>query len=285
MRTTEPADASALNETAERITVPVAGMHCAACANRIERNLQKAPGVRKANVNFATSRATVEYEPGTAGVGDAIRVIRDTGYDTRVARTHIGIQGLARAAGVERIEKLLRRVPGVLSATANLASEEAYVEYVPGVTRIADLHEAIREAGYEPADAIEEEDPEQRERITRVREYRSLQRKFWGSMIIGIVAMIASMPIMGHGMAMEGDIFMRAVAPLNRGLETIFPWLYRLDPDVIRWALLVLSLPVIFGAGARFYTRAWASFKHRVADMNTLEKRRNSTRVAALGME
>jgi Cu+-exporting ATPase len=255
---------------AERITVPVAGMHCASCASRIERNLQKSPGVRKANVNFATGRATVEYEPDKAGVRDAIQVIRDTGYDTRVARTHIGIQGLAMAAGVERIEKLLQQVPGVLSATANLASEEAYVEYVPGITPIADLHEAIRKAGYEPAEAIEEEDPEQRERITRVREYRSLQRKFWVSMIIGIIAMIASMPLMEHGMAMEGDLFVRAVAPLNRGLESIFPWLYRMDPGVIRWTLLVLSLPVIFWAGAQFYTRAWASFRHRVADMNTL---------------
>ncbi|HEV2150071.1 MAG TPA: heavy metal translocating P-type ATPase [Longimicrobiaceae bacterium] len=106
-----------------RITVPVAGMHCAACANRIERNLQKAPGVREANVDFATGRATVEYEPDKAGIRDAVQV--------------------------------------------------------------------IREAGYEPAEAIEEEDPEQRERITRVREYRALQRKFWVSMIIGIIASAA----------------------------------------------------------------------------------------------
>ncbi|MDP9349860.1 MAG: cation transporter, partial [Gemmatimonadota bacterium] len=268
---TEPGRAASEGaHPAARITVPVAGMHCAACANRIERNLQKAPGVRKANVNFATGRATVEYEPDKAGVRDAIQVIRDTGYDTRVARTHIGIQGLDMSAGVERIEKLLRQVPGVLSATANQASEEAYVEYVPGVTEIAHLHQAIREAGYEPAEAIEEEDPEQRERITRVREYRALQRKFWVSIIIGVVAMIASMPLMEHGMAAEGDLFMRAVAPLNRALESVLPWLYRMDPNVIRWTLLVLSLPVVLWAGAQFYTRAWASFRHRVADMNTL---------------
>ncbi|MEW5926087.1 MAG: heavy metal translocating P-type ATPase [Gemmatimonadota bacterium] len=258
------------HERGERITVPVSGMHCAACANRIERNLQKSPGVQKANVNYATGRATVEYDPAQCGVKDAVRVIRDTGYDARVARIHIGIQGLAMAAGVERIEKLLHQVPGVLSATANLASEEAYVDYVPGITRIADLHQAIREAGYEPAEAIEEEDPEQRERITRLREYRDLQRKFWVSMIIGIIAMIASMPLMEHGMAMEGDVFMRTVAPLNRGLGAIFPWLYQMDRGVIRWSLLALSLPVIFWAGAQFYTRAWSSFKHRVADMNTL---------------
>ena len=254
----------------ERVTLPVAGMHCAACANRIERNLQKAPGVSKANVNYATGRATVEYDPAQCGTRDAIQVIRDTGYDTRVATTHIGIQGLAMAAGVERIEKLLRRVPGVLEATANQASEEAYVQYVPGVTSLAALHEAIREAGYEPAEAIEEEDPERRERLTREREYRILQKKFWVSFVIGAVSMIASFPLMGREAGMEEDIFTRAIRPINRALEGALPWLYQLDPDVIRWALLVMSLPVMFWAGAQFYTRAWASFKHRVADMNTL---------------
>ena len=254
----------------ERITLPVAGMHCAACANRIERNLQKAPGVRKANVNYATGRATVEYDPTRCGTSDAIQVIRDTGYDARVANTHIGIQGLAMAAGVERIEKLLRRIPGVLEATANQASEEAYVQYVPGVTRLADLHQAIRDAGYEPAEAIEDEDPEQRERVTREREYRILQGKFWVSIVIGIVAMLASFPLMRRDAAMEEDLFARAIRPINDALSGMLPWLYRLDADLLRWGLLVLSLPVIFWAGAQFYTRAWASFKHRVADMNTL---------------
>jgi Cu+-exporting ATPase len=256
--------------TLERVTLPVAGMTCAGCASRIERNLGKAPGVRKANVNLATGRATVEYEPGRTGIRETIQVIRDTGYDTRAARTHIGIQGLAMAAGVERIEKLLREVPGVLSASANLASEEAYVEYVPGATRLADLDRAIREAGYEPAEAIEEEDPEQRERITREREYRILQKKFWVSIVIGAISMIASFPLMGREAGMGEDLFTRAIRPINDALEGVLPWLYRLEPDVIRWGLLVISLPVIFWAGAQFYTRAWASFKHRVADMNTL---------------
>lgn len=254
----------------ERVSLPVAGMHCASCAGRIERDLGASPGVRKASVNFATGRATIEYDPEQTEVRDAIGVIRDAGYDARVARIHIGIQGLAMAAGVGRIEKLLRGVPGVLSASANRASEEAYVEYVPGVTPLAALHEAIREAGYEPAEAIEEEDPEQQERVTREREYRMLRKKFWVSIVIGTISMIVSFPLMGGDAGTEEDLWMRAVGPINRAIETILPWLYRLDPGVIRWGLLAMSLPVFLWAGAQFYTRAWASFRHRVADMNTL---------------
>src|SRR5262245_23502769 len=53
---------------AERVDLSVTGMTCAACARRIEKQLSKAPGVRHASVNFATSRATVEYDPAATGV-------------------------------------------------------------------------------------------------------------------------------------------------------------------------------------------------------------------------
>ena len=52
-------DHSAPEGSAERIDLPITGMTCAACANRIERSLNKTPGVRKAGVNYATGRATV----------------------------------------------------------------------------------------------------------------------------------------------------------------------------------------------------------------------------------
>ncbi|HVK37823.1 MAG TPA: heavy metal-associated domain-containing protein, partial [Candidatus Kapabacteria bacterium] len=51
-----------------RVDLPITGMTCAACANRIERQLKRAPGVRVAGVNFATGRATVEYDPEAIGV-------------------------------------------------------------------------------------------------------------------------------------------------------------------------------------------------------------------------
>ncbi|MGI9043577.1 MAG: heavy metal translocating P-type ATPase [Gemmatimonadaceae bacterium] len=66
---------------AERIDLPITGMTCAACANRIEKSLNKAEGVRKANVNFATSRATVEYDPAATGVKQLADTVRDVGYD------------------------------------------------------------------------------------------------------------------------------------------------------------------------------------------------------------
>ena len=52
----------------ERVDLPITGMTCAACARRIERRLNQTPGVSRAGVNFATARATVEYDPQAASV-------------------------------------------------------------------------------------------------------------------------------------------------------------------------------------------------------------------------
>ena len=54
----------------ERVDLPVSGMTCTACARTIERTLTNTPGVERAHVNFATSTATVEYDPGRVKVGD-----------------------------------------------------------------------------------------------------------------------------------------------------------------------------------------------------------------------
>jgi Cu+-exporting ATPase len=70
------------HDPAERVDLPITGMTCAACARRIERKLTNAPGVTRANVNFATARATVEFDPARTGVSDLIEAVRAVGYDT-----------------------------------------------------------------------------------------------------------------------------------------------------------------------------------------------------------
>ena len=67
--------------TANRVDMPVVGMHCAACAVRIEGVLGQAQGVSKAAVNFATGRATVEYDPSATAPTNLRDVVRGAGYD------------------------------------------------------------------------------------------------------------------------------------------------------------------------------------------------------------
>jgi Cu+-exporting ATPase len=63
-----------------RVDLPITGMTCAACARRIERRLTKTPGVASANVNFATGRATVEYDPARTGVRQFVSAVEEIGY-------------------------------------------------------------------------------------------------------------------------------------------------------------------------------------------------------------
>jgi len=64
-----------------QVSLKVTGMTCAACAARIEKKLNSIPGVKRANVNLSTERATVSYEPGRVRVGDFIGAIQALGYD------------------------------------------------------------------------------------------------------------------------------------------------------------------------------------------------------------
>ncbi len=65
----------------KKIIIPIQGMHCASCAITTEKALQKSPGVVNANVNFATERATVEYDESKADQNSLAKVIRDNGYE------------------------------------------------------------------------------------------------------------------------------------------------------------------------------------------------------------
>ena len=58
----------------------ITGMTCAACAARIEKNLNKAAGVARANVNLASEKALIECAPGLLSSDDLIRIVEKTGY-------------------------------------------------------------------------------------------------------------------------------------------------------------------------------------------------------------
>lgn len=78
-------------EPQERCELPLLGMHCAACATRIEKALNRVEGVTAANVNFATTRATVHYDPQKTNASALREAIQKAGYDAilpQVANAH-----------------------------------------------------------------------------------------------------------------------------------------------------------------------------------------------------
>ena len=114
----------------KQLELPIEGMTCSACAARIEKNLNKLPGVR-AVVNFANEKARVEFDAATLPE-DLVRSIEKAGFHVIPQSVQLQISGMTCAACSGRIEKVLNKLPGV-TATVNLATEIAHVSLSPGV--------------------------------------------------------------------------------------------------------------------------------------------------------
>ena len=88
------------------IELPVEGMTCASCVNRIERFLKKTPGVEDATVNLATEMATIHYLPDQAGTAELVGAIEAAGYDVRsVPDPTVTVDPLAEASDEESLER------------------------------------------------------------------------------------------------------------------------------------------------------------------------------------
>ena len=64
--------------------LPITGMTCASCANRVERNLNKLDGVI-ATVNYATEKATIDFDPGAIDAAALVGAVEDAGYEAAAA--------------------------------------------------------------------------------------------------------------------------------------------------------------------------------------------------------
>ncbi|MGE3151252.1 MAG: heavy metal translocating P-type ATPase [Nitrospiraceae bacterium] len=188
----------------------------------------------------------------------------------------ISIDGMTCAACQARVQRVLERQPGVIEASVNLMMKSAAVRFDPAAASPDDLVAAINETGYQaslPRPDLTVVDEQQARDSAQVDEFVSLKRKAIWSGLAGVVAMVLSMPLMAgadqHGPV--ADPFMRWVMEsLTPGLGAAIPWLYGIEPPVLSFALLGMTLGVMVWAGRQFYVRAWTAFRHHSADMNTL---------------
>ena len=225
--------------------LPIRGMSCAACARRVEEGLSGTPGVRHARVNFATGTATVEYDPKSAGIRSLMDRVREVGYETApTARADFVVNDSSRSSRSSLpLESSLRSTQGVVDAAFNPGAMEVRVEYLPGMTDAGGLRRQIESFGYHIAEASADAGAEDMEQAAGAAEYRNLRRKFWIATVLSLPVLVIAM---SHG----------RIAWLN------FPG--------VNWLQLVLITPVVVYCGAQFYRGAWAAFRHRAADMNTL---------------
>ncbi|BFH75167.1 heavy metal translocating P-type ATPase [Thermus thermophilus] len=214
---------------AQEIKVGVKGMTCASCVVRVERALKRAPGVEEARVNLTTEEAFLRLQEGI-DLKEVLKQVEEAGYEPVVARAEIPIRGMTCAACVARVERAIGKLPGILSVSVNLATEKAFVEYLPDTVSLSRIRQAIREAGYEPLEGTEE-----------ARKEAPTYRK---------------------------DLLLALPFALLTLLLAMGPMLLPL-PHFPGFLQALTALPVLY-AGRRFFRQALAEVRHLAFGMSTL---------------
>ena len=233
--------------TEKQVTLPVTGMHCTNCSETVARELGKLDGVGSANVNYATEKATVAFNPSVLDEIAIIERIKDIGYGVATGEIELPITGMHCVNCAATVEKTLNEMrPSVVSATVNFATEKAKIAYIPGQVTPTDIIDAIKDAGY----GVVEADPDQQladvEQATRETEINEQTRKFW-------IGAAFSLPLFIFSMA-------RDFALLGAWSHAL--WGY--------WLMFVLATPVQFYVGWDYYTGGFKALRNGAANMDVL---------------
>ncbi|HEX9117708.1 MAG TPA: heavy metal translocating P-type ATPase [Anaerolineae bacterium] len=229
----------------KHLTLPITGMTCANCSTTIERNLRKMPGIQEAVVNLATEKASVTYDAAATDESKIRDLIADLGYGVASAKIEIPVSGMTCANCSTTIERNLRKMPGVVGANVNLATERASIEFIPTVAGYGDFKHKIEDLGYGVIETsgAGSTAPEDVEAQARQKEIARQWRLLW------------------TGVALTVPIFLLAMS-MMLGLFPMSPWL--------DWVLFVLATPVQFYVGWQYYTGGYKALKNGSANMDVL---------------
>ncbi|MEK3796668.1 heavy metal translocating P-type ATPase [Peribacillus sp. FSL H8-0477] len=229
-------------ESLKEATMQIKGMTCAACSARIEKGLNKMPGVEDANVNLALERSTIHYDSGQISAAELEQKILDLGYEVVKEKRDFAITGMTCAACSARIEKVLNKMEGVSSAGVNLAIEKATVVYNPSQTSPAEIVQRIEKIGY---GAIIDD-------AEGAGDYR--QKEIQKQTTKLIVSAVLSFPLLW--------------AMVSHFSFTSFIYL----PDFLMnpFVQMALATPVQFLIGWQFYMGAYKALRNKSANMDVL---------------
>jgi P-type Cu+ transporter len=230
----------------QALTIPVHGMTCANCAANIERAVKKLPGVENAVVNFAADQVRVDFDPKTIELGRIVEKIQNAGFGVGIDRVELGLTGMTCANCAMNIERTLgKKVPGVISASVNFASETASITYLPGVISPTSMAEAVEKIGY-GAVLPQSDGSTDWESAARQAEIRDQTLKF-------IVGVACALPLF--------------ILSMGRDFGLIGPWSHA---SWVNWLFWALATPVQFYTGWDFYVGSYKNLRNKTTNMDVL---------------
>jgi len=233
----------------QAVQIEISGMSCATCSGNIEEAVGELDGVTEVSANFAADEGRVEFDPDVATLAAIYDAIESAGYTPERASKNVSVMGMSCATCSGSVEEALGKVPGVLEADANFASDEVLVSYNPAATNATALYDAIEEAGYDPVRETDEDMTEERERAVE-RELAKQRR------------------LVGFGAVLTAPFVLLMVEMLP-GVPRILPG--EIAGVELGWVEFGLATILMVTLGREFIEGAYRAFvNNRQANMDTL---------------
>ena len=260
--------ASILDAKLTTTIVAIEGMTCGACTSAVEGGFKDAEGLVQFNISLLAERAVITHDPAKLSTEKVIELIEDRGFDAKVISSEAGgvqqsrtssvtqlkIYGLPDSTSATALEDSIRSLPGVTSAVVNLNTSRATINHNSTLTGLRGLVEAIEAAGYNALVADSDDNNAQLESLAKTREIQEWRRAFRFSLSFAIPVFLISM------------IIPMFLPWLDFGsIVLLIPGLYL--GDVV---CLLLTIPIQFGIGKRFYISAFRSLRHGSPTMDVL---------------
>ncbi|MFO8110313.1 MAG: heavy metal translocating P-type ATPase [Thermoplasmata archaeon] len=228
-------------------SVPIEGMHCASCAQAIDKSLKKLEGIKESNVSYATKEALVDFDESKLSMDDISKAVESAGYKVAEgSKIDMPIRGMTCASCSQAVKKSLERLDGVISANVNLTTEKATIDYIPSKVHKSDFVRTVKKTGYDVPDSWLKGEREEKDKVERdVEKIESSKHRAmvaWGFIIPMLVLMI---PHMFFGITVGGMRF------------------YNI-------AMVGLATPILFYTGKETYVSAIKSFINLTPNMDAL---------------
>lgn len=250
-------------------TVAIEGMTCGSCTSAVELGFKDVDGLVQFNISLLAERAVVLHDPERLTIERIVEAIEDRGFDAKViSSVEEGVQssqtdgtvllklfGLPSPEAAANLQASLANLPGVTSADVNFTTSKASISHVPASIGLRAIVEAIEEVGYNALVADADDNNAQLQSLAKTKEIQEWYRAFRTSLGFAIPVFVISMIL---PMALPALDFGAMKLPIIPGL-----WL----GDLL---CLMLTIPVQFGIGKRFYLSAFRSLRHWSPTMDVL---------------
>lgn len=218
------------------IEIPLVGMDSEHCAMIIDGGLSKLEGISKHRVDFNNKKAIIEVEFKKPVLNDAIKTIRDLGYDVESTKKTFPITGMTCASCAVSTESILKSQIGIINVAVNFANTSATIEFIPDLISLQEMKEALQSIGYDMI--IDEENADDLKDEIHKNLFKELKTKtFW--------AVALSIPVVVIGM-------------------------FFMEMPYANIIMMALTTPVLFWFGRIFFINAFKQAMHFKANMDSL---------------